>query len=65
MPMENKQQMHSELVDEQMMFCIQALQDKRKHIDNAKKYAWQQDTSCWEVFFSDQQEIINRSFIGN
>ena len=30
-------------------FQMQALQDKQKHIDNAKKYVAQQDTSWWHV----------------
>ena len=65
MPIETKKEMHNEFVDEQRNFWMQALQDKRKHIDNAKKYLPQQDTSWWDMFFSDQQEIIHNSFIGN
>ena len=38
MPIETKKEMHSELVDEQRNSCMQALQEKRKHIDNAKNY---------------------------
>ena len=43
---------------------MQALKDKRKHIDNAKKYVGPQDTSCWDLFFIDQQGIIDNSFSG-
>ena len=43
---------------------MQALQDKRKHIDNAKKYVGPQDTSWWDLFFIDQQGIIDNSFTG-
>ena len=45
MPIETKKEMHNELVDEQRNFWMQALKDKRKHINNAKKYVAQQDTS--------------------
>ena len=44
---------------------MQELQDKTKHIENAKKYATQQDMSWWDVFFSDQQGIIDNSFTSN
>ena len=64
MPIENKKEMHSDLVDEQRNFWMVALQDKRKHIDHAKKYAGPQDTSWWDIFFSDQQGIIDNSFTG-
>ena len=43
MPIETKKEMHSELVDEQRSFWMQDLQGKRKHIDNAKKYAGPQE----------------------
>ena len=39
---------------------MHALKDEKKHIDNAKKYDAQQDTSWWDEFFSNQQ-----GFIGN
>ena len=52
------------MVDEQRNFWMQALQDKRKHIDNAKKYAGPQDTSWWDLFFINQQGIIDNSFSG-
>ena len=64
MPIETKKELHSELVDEQRNFWIQALQEKRKHIDNAKKYAGTQDTSWWDMFFTDQELIIGNSFTG-
>ena len=38
MPSETKKELNSDLVDEQRNFWMQPLQDKRKHIDNAKKY---------------------------
>ena len=64
MPIETKKEMYNDLVDEQRNFWMQALQDKRKHIDNAKKYVGPQDTSWWDMFFSDQQGIIDNSFTG-
>ena len=64
MPIETKKELHSELVDEQRNFWIQALQEKRKHIDNAKKYVEPQDTSWWDMFFTDQERIIGNSFTG-
>ena len=64
MPTETKKELHNELVDEQRNFWIPALQEKRKHIDNAKKYAGPQDTSWWDLFIIDQQEIIDNSFSG-
>ena len=64
MPIETKKEFNSDLVDEQRNFWMQALQDKRKHIDNAKKYAGPQDTSWWDLFFIDQQGIIDNSFSG-
>ena len=45
MPIETKKKMHNDLVDEQRIFWMQDLQGKRKHIDNAKKYAGPQDKS--------------------
>ena len=38
---------------------MHALQDKCKHIQNAKKYASEQVTSLWDVFFKDQEEIVD------
>ena len=64
MPIETKTEMHSELVDEQRSFWMQALQEKGKHIDNAKKYVGPQHTSWWDMFFSDQEGIIDNSFTG-
>ena len=43
---------------------MQALQEKQKHIDNATKYVAQQDTSWWDVFFSNQQEIVDNCILG-
>ena len=43
---------------------MQALKDKRKQIDITKKYVGPQDTSWWDMFFSDQQEMIDNSFTG-
>ena len=45
MSIETKKEMKSDLVDEQRNFWMQALHEKRKHVDNAKKYARPQDTS--------------------
>ena len=53
MPIETKGQLHSDLVSEQKRLWLQALEEKRKHIEVAKKYVAQQDTSWWDVFFSD------------
>ena len=64
MPIQTKKELHSELVDEQRNFWIQALQEKRKHIDNAKKYAGTQDTAWWDMFFTDQELIIGNYFTG-
>ena len=38
--------------------------DKRKHIDHAKNYARPQYTSWWDLFFIDQQGIIDNSLSG-
>ena len=38
MTIKTKKQMHSELIDEQGIFWMQVLEDKKKDIDNAKKY---------------------------
>ena len=57
--------MHGLLVDKQKSYWIQALKDKRKHIDNAKKYAAQEDTSWWEDFFIDQENIIDSCVVGS
>ena len=65
MPIETKKEMHNELVDEQRNFWMQALKDKRKHINNAKKYVAQQDTSWWNMFLSDQQGNIDNFVTGN
>ena len=43
MSLETKTQMHSELIDEHTIFWMQALKEKIKHIDNAKKYVVQQE----------------------
>jgi hypothetical protein len=59
MPIEKKGQLQSDLVSEQKRSWLQALEEKRKHIGAAKKYAAQQDTSWWDVFYSDQKEIID------
>ena len=65
MPIEKKGQLHSELVSEQKLLWLQALEEKRKHIEAAKKYAAQQDTSWWDIFFSDQKRIIDNCVIGD
>ena len=44
---------------------MQALKDKKKHIDNVKKYVAQQVTSWWDMFFSAQQGIIDNCVVGN
>ena len=64
MSIEAKKEMNSDFVDKQRNFWMQALQDKRKHTDNAKKYVGPQDTSWWNLFFIDQQGIIDNSFSG-
>ena len=61
MPIESKKELNSDLVDEQRIFWMQSLQDKRKHIDNAKKYVGPQDTSWWDLLFIDQ---LDNSFSG-
>ena len=45
MQIEKKGQLHTDLVSEQKLLWLQALKEKRKHIEAAKKYAAQQDTS--------------------
>ena len=65
MLIETKKELHNELVDQQNDFWMQDLQDKRKHIDNAQKYAGEQDTSWWDVFFNDQQEIVDNCIAGS
>ena len=64
MLIETKKEMKSDLLDEQRNFWMQALKDKKKHIDNAKKYAGSQDTSWWDMFFTDQEGIIENYFNG-
>jgi hypothetical protein len=60
MPYEDRKllTMNSDFPDKQH-FWIQSLQMKRKHIENAKKYAGNQDVSWWDIFFLDQQKIID------
>ena len=65
MPIEKKGQLHSEILSEQKQLWLQALIEKRKHIEAAKKYAAQQDTSWWDEFFSDQQGIIDNCVSGD
>ena len=65
MPIEKKGQLHTDLVSEQKQLWLQALEEKRKHIEAAKKYAAQQETSWWDVFFSDQKGIIDNSVSGD
>ena len=60
MRIEKKGQLHTDLVSEQKLLCLQALEEKRKHIEGTKKCAAQQETSWWDVFFSDQQGIIEQ-----
>ena len=57
--------MHSDLVLEQKHLWLQALTETRKHIEAAKKYAAQQGTSWWDVFFSDQKGIIDNCVSGD
>ena len=38
---------------------IRSLEEKQKHIECAKKYAGAQDVSWWDVFFVDQNNIID------
>ena len=64
MPSEPKKEVYIDLVDEQRDFWMQALQDKRKQTDIGKKYVGPQDTPWWDMFFGDQQEITDNSFIG-
>ena len=65
MPIEKKGQLHSDLLSEQKHLWLQALTGKRKHIEDAKKYAAQQDTSWWDVFFSEQKGIIDNCVSGD
>ena len=65
MPYESKKQLHSEIIEEQEMYWIQQLDEKKKHIDKAKKYAVDQDVSWWDTFFEDQRAIINNYIKGN
>ena len=65
MPIETKKFVTSVLADNQKDVWMQALQDKRRHIDNAKKYAGEQDTSWWDVFFKDQEQMVDNFVIGN
>ena len=59
MSIEKKGQLHSEMLSEQKQLWLQALTEKRKHIEAARKYVAQQDTSWWDVFFSDKKGIID------
>ena len=65
MPYECKKQLHSEIIEEQERLWIQYLDEKKKHIDKAKKYAAAQDVSWWDTFFIDQHSIINNYIQGN
>ena len=64
-PIEKKGHLHNEILSEQKQLWVQALIEKRNHIEAAKKYAAQQDTSWWDEFFSDQQGIINNCVSGD
>ena len=65
MPYESKKHIHSEIIEEQEMFWIQSLDEKKKHLDKAKKYAGHHDVSWWDTFFNDQHTIINNYIQGN
>ena len=64
MPIETKKVVTNVLADNPKDVWMQALQDKRKHIDNAKKYVGEQDTSWWDVFFKDQEQIVDNCVLG-
>ena len=64
MPIEKKGQLRSEILSEQKQLWVQTFIEKRKHIEAAKKYVAQQDTSWWDEFFSDQQGIIDNCVSG-
>ena len=64
MPIETKKFVSNVLADNQKDVWMQALQDKRKHIDHAKKYAGEQETSWWDVFFKDQEQIVENCVLG-
>ena len=64
MPIETKKFVNNVLADNQKDVWMQALQDKRKHIDHAKKYAGEQETSWWDVFFKDQEQIVENCVLG-
>ena len=58
--------MHSDqIIEEQEIFWIHALNKKKKHLDKAKKYAGDQDVSWWDTFFKNQHTIINNYIQGN
>ena len=50
---------------EQKQLWLQALIEKIKHIEAAKKYAAPQDMSWWDEFFSDQQGFIDNCVSGD
>ena len=65
MPIENKGQLHSELLSEQKQLWLQALTEKTKHIEAAKKYPAQQDTSWWDEFLVIKKGIIDNCVSGD
>ena len=51
--------MHCDNLEQQRQLWIRSLEEKKKHIENAKKYAGAQDVSWWDEYFLDQQNIID------
>jgi hypothetical protein len=66
MPYEDRKilSMNCDFPDKQQ-FWIQSLEVKRKHIEYAKRYAGNQDVSWWDLFFVDQQKIIDYCLQGS
>ncbi len=60
MPYEDRKMvpLHYDDLDQQGQMWIRSLEERKKHIENAKKYAGAQDVSWWDVFFVDQKNII-------
>ena len=60
MPYEDRKllAMHSDILDHQSQLWLRSIEEKKKHIEHAKKYAGAQDVSWWNVFFIDQENII-------
>ena len=54
-----KVSIHYDNLDQQKKLWIRSFEEKKKHIENAKKYVGEKNVSRWDVFFIRQRNIID------